>query len=253
VPSFESNSFSVYGIIGTTLEKTLSSSDGNTYRVSVTYRADADIPPGAVLEVSEVTQGDAVGGIRYEDYVAYTESALDMKEGSAAYIRLFNIKIADREDPDTKYQPAEGSSVDVRIELADASEENDLSVVHFGDGEEEGSVVETAQGMSDAGRILSFSAESFSVFVIVNHEGDEEIVTPRVEFHFIDPSYTDETDQETGAVSYTAEAYEFVNKHGEYQTTQILQDGEGLEKINNPQNIIIDNQDGTTSEKYFYG
>lgn len=50
--------------------------------------------------------------------MAYTENALGMQEGSAGYIRLFDIKIVDKNDHSVKYQPKEGTIVDVRVELA---------------------------------------------------------------------------------------------------------------------------------------
>ncbi len=250
---FETAGFSVYAIIETTIEKTVLASDGNNYSISVTFDPDTGIPEEAELDVSEIfPEESTTQNMSYEEYVAYTENALGLVEGSAEYIRLFDIKIVDKYDPSIKYQPVTGTTVDVRIELADTGSDH-LNVVHFPDDSQDCDVVANSTNVGEVGSAVEFEADSFSVYVIVNHEGDEDIVTPRVEFHFIDSAYTENTDSETGSVSYTADAYEFVNKHGEYQTTQILQDGEGLEKINNPANIIIDNQDGTTSEKYFYG
>ena len=55
-----------------------------------------------------------------------------MEEGSTEYIRLFDIKIVDPEDPSVKYQPAEGTTVDVSIRLADADSDC-MNVVHFTD------------------------------------------------------------------------------------------------------------------------
>ena len=73
----------------------------------------------------------------YDEYVSKTENALGMEEGTAGYIRLFDIKIVDKDDHEIKYQPAEGTTVDVGIELADkdSSEEAAAStqVVHFAD------------------------------------------------------------------------------------------------------------------------
>ena len=52
-------------------------------------------------------------GKSYAEYVAYTEHALGVEEGSTGYIRLFDIKIVDQDDHSLKYQPAAGPTVDV--------------------------------------------------------------------------------------------------------------------------------------------
>lgn len=160
---FDADSFSVYGIIGTTIEKNVLASDGHNYRITVTYGEDAGIPDGADLEVSEITEGFSVYGMSYEEYVSYTENVLGMSEGSAEYIRLFDISIMDENG--TKVQPAEGSTVDVKIELADA-EGDELSVVHFADDGEVGSVVES----TTEGNTVSFETDGFSVYAVVDDE-----------------------------------------------------------------------------------
>ena len=173
VVMFEANGFSVYAIVGTTIEKNVLASDGHNYKVTVTYGAEAGIPEGAELEVTEVTSESSVYGKSYEEYVAYTENALGMEEGSAGYIRLFDIKIVDKNDYSVKYQPKEGTTVDVQIELADAEDGKDLSVVHFADGSEEGDRVESNTESAENGQIVSFEAESFSVYGIVDLDSAE--------------------------------------------------------------------------------
>ena len=76
---------------------------------------ETGIPEGAELEVNEILPEEQGGAnassaydISYEEYVAYTENALGMEEGRAGYIRLFDIKIVDRDDPSVRYQPVEG-------------------------------------------------------------------------------------------------------------------------------------------------
>ena len=126
------------------IKKTVITESGEAYDITVTFGPETGIPEDADLEVRELLDGA-------EDcaaYVAKAEDALGMEEGSAGYIRLFDIKIVNKDDPTIKYQPAEGTSVDVRIELADAEDGKELSVVHFTDDEAEGSIVDSTRFLS---------------------------------------------------------------------------------------------------------
>ena len=172
---FDTDSFSAYAIVGTVIEKNVLASDGKNYKVSVTYGAETGIPEGAELEVEEILpdeNGDASASSAYEEYVSKTENALGMEEGSAGYIRLFDIKIVDKDDHSVKYQPAEGTAVDVCIELAD-NESEELSVVHFADGAEEGDKVESSTESVDGWQAVSFEASGFSVYGIVDLDSAE--------------------------------------------------------------------------------
>ena len=159
--AFTADSFSVYGVIYTELSDTVITASGETYTVTAAYSDEAEIPDGAELEVNELLPD---GNDNYEDYVAYTENALGIKEGSAEYIRLFDISIVDRDDPEIKYQPKEGTTVDVRIELTDAEDWKDLSVVHFADENDKGSKVSAGTD----GQTVVFEADGFSVYAIVD-------------------------------------------------------------------------------------
>ena len=165
---FETTGFSVYAFIETVLEKTVLTSDGYNYEIRAAYDAESGIPADAELSVEEITDGFSVYGKSYEEYVADTEHALDIAEGTTEYIRLFDISIVDRNDHSIKYQPAEGSSVEVTIELADSQHDN-LNVVHFADENDGWSVVDTwslADTDTDWPTVI-FDADSFSVYSIV--------------------------------------------------------------------------------------
>ena len=168
--SFEADGFSVYVIVGTTIEKTVLTSDGNEYKVRVTFGPETGIPENADLSVKELTEDSNA----YESYVANTENALGKEEGSTGYIRLFDIKIVDKNDPKIKYQPAEGTSVDVKIELEDKDTDKETAkstkVVHFADGSETGDVVDA----KTKGQSVSFEAPGFSIYAIVD---DTKIIT----------------------------------------------------------------------------
>ena len=170
---FETTGFSVYAFIETVLEKTVLektvlTSDGYNYEIRAAYDAESGIPADAELSVEEITDGFSVYGKSYEEYVADTEHALDIAEGTTEYIRLFDISIVDKNDHSIKYQPAEGSSVEVTIELADSQHDN-LNVVHFADEDDYWSVVDTwslADTDTDWPTVI-FDADSFSVYSIV--------------------------------------------------------------------------------------
>ena len=160
---FTASGFSVYGIVGTTIEKIVLASDGHNYRITATYGAETGIPADADLAVEEISADSEL----YGEYVSKTENALGMEEGSAGYIRLFDISIIGRDDPGIKYQPAAGTAVDIRIELADSISEW-LNVVHFADGEEEGKTIDSITENGEACSMVGFQADSFSVYSIVD-------------------------------------------------------------------------------------
>lgn len=160
VVSFKTSGFSAYAIVGTTLEKSVLSSDGHNYRIIVTCEPDCGIPADADLAVEEILSTSDL----FEEYVSKAENALGLGEARADYIRLFDIKIVDKDNPEIKYQPKAGTTVDVRIELADAESGNDLSVVHFADGSIAGNQVDAETD----GQAVEFAADGFSVYAVVD-------------------------------------------------------------------------------------
>ncbi len=145
------------------ITKKVMTAAGETYVITVTCPEDSGIPKTADLAVSEITEDHPAQDRSYAEYVSDAEAALGAEEGSAGYVRLFDIKIVDENDPEIRYQPAPGTSVDVKIELAD-TESSDLSVVHFADGSETGDVIENVNADGEA---ILFAAEGFSVYAVV--------------------------------------------------------------------------------------
>ena len=187
--SFETDGFSVFAIVGTTIEKNVLTSDGLNYKVTVTYGPETGIPENADLTVEEITEDSSV----YGTYVAGTENLLGMEEGSAGYMRLFDIKIVDKDDPGVKYQPGEGTTVEVRIELTDAKDRKALSVVHFADEDDEGNVVDADVN----GKNVSFEADGFSIYVVAEdnytrliyrfHDVDDSVISTQYVKKYIEP------------------------------------------------------------------
>ena len=149
------------------LEKRGKTADGRSYKVTVTCGAGSGVPDGADLAVSEITPESepADDGKAYDEYVAETETALGWEAGSASYIRLFDISIIDSNDNKVEIQ----APVDVKIELADkentGKSPDDTHVVHFADGADEPEIV---QNVSVDGGTVSFEAEGFSAYAIVD-------------------------------------------------------------------------------------
>ena len=154
--SFDAESFSVYVIVGTKIEKNVLASDGHNYRITAAYGPETGIPMDADLVVEEIADTSSV----YDGYVSKAENALEMEEKSAEAIRLFDISIVDKDG--NKVQPAAGSTVDIRMELADVTDE-DINVVHFTDESDSGSVMDTE---TDS-QTVSFETDGFSVFAVV--------------------------------------------------------------------------------------
>ena len=154
---FETESFSVYAVVGSVIEQTVLNSDGSTYRVTVTYDETAGIPDGSYLYVAELdSQSEEYGG-----YVAISEDAAGLVAGSANYLRVFDIKIIDPYGQKVEIQ----SPVDVRIELIGDVLPESAHIIHIPDGAASGEALMVA-GIE--GESVSFAAPGFSAYVIVD-------------------------------------------------------------------------------------
>ena len=153
---FDANSFSIYALVGTVIEKQVLARDGQSYHISVLFGEDAQVPEGASLEVEEI---DAASDP--EAYAAYTAKAMDaLGLGDVSGIRLFDIRIVD----EYREKVTIAAPVDVRIELTEPLGGQDAQVVHFADSEAAGDVVEN---VTRAGEAICFAAEGFSAYAIV--------------------------------------------------------------------------------------
>ncbi len=157
--------------------------EGDDYTVTVIDK-NSILPEAVHVESEEIRGEDSKQKKAYDEYVTKTEEALGLDEGTVSYARVFDIKIVDSEG--NKFDIPE--PVDVSIKLADrdgskgskgtkkAEEDpaDDLQVVHFEDGAEEGEVIESVTENEDDGSVVEFEAEGFSVYSIV--EAPEEPV-----------------------------------------------------------------------------
>ena len=133
--AFTSDSFSVYAVVVTRkLETNVLASDGENYKIEVTYGPDAGIPDGAVLAVSEVTED--------EEYRAQVEAGLAGNK-MITLARFFDIKIMDGEE---EIHPAE--AVEVRVWLEEAAETPEEEIPTPEEEAAAGAAEETAEGIA---------------------------------------------------------------------------------------------------------
>ena len=162
------------------IEKSVLASDGQNYKVSVTYGPDAGVPEGAELAVDEITEESPVSretdgsqktAPEYDTYLGKVRDVLELDEAASfEYIRLFDIRIVDGNGQKIEIT----APVEVKIELADKEESQELNVVHFADGNETGDVLEgieiTGVERFNEGSAVSFEADGFSVYAIVEEQ-----------------------------------------------------------------------------------
>ena len=152
--SFNATGFSTY-VVTTVLEKTITASDGSTYKVTVTYDKNTGIPEDASLKAEEVLASNEL----YATYLDKSADALSLGKEYLCGMKLLDITIVGKDG--TEYQP--NSNVAVTVELlekkADATEA--MRVVHFGNEPEE-------LDASVDGSIVSFETDGFSMFSLVD-------------------------------------------------------------------------------------
>ena len=152
--SFDADGFSVYGIIGTeTITTHYISASGDIYEITVSYDADANIPKGSELIVSEVSrQAVNEAGVKYSDVA---KDLLKVDAEKSETVILFDISIV---KDGQKVQPAAPVSVDIKLTRGEIDET--AGVVHFGEKKTE---VLNASLSED---VTTFETSSFSIFAL---------------------------------------------------------------------------------------
>lgn len=237
---------------GQVLGTTITTSDGSTYAIEVTYPDDCGVPSeGTELLVSEIKPDEA----GYDDYVAASMEQLGAEDERVLFARVFDITIADAKDHSIVYEPNGSVRVSIHLVGTDLDACAKVDVLHITEQKTRStkSGAKAAPGhaysidkmdASKGGETVTFTTDGFSVYVIIGHEGGE-VVTPRVEFHFAAPTEANASPVVQGGIAfYTTSPYVFQNKYGDHQTTMIVCDGDTLESIEAPMN---------TAEAYFYG
>ncbi len=175
--SFETDGFSVYGIVGTELvgKITLPGSD-ETYEVTVTFGEDANIPENVHLNVEAFLEGSPEYQKAKEALIAAKRSEDEEFDENTLGFAALDISIVDNETGE-KVEPAEGASVKVSFKMnvlpEGETEENlaqTMEIQHLNESSGS-SVVETVAGVEDVNvengtATADFSVESFSTFTI---------------------------------------------------------------------------------------
>jgi len=179
---FKTEGFSVFAIVGTeTLETTYLTADGETYKITVTYGPEADIPKGSWLKVKEILPGTAlynsynnqaanklhsdVNGKEASDTDTYNKDSYEVtivplpEAAEIGFARYFDISIIhDNQEIEPK------AAVEVKIEYVEPvklAQDETLQIVHFAD---DGIEVITPE-MN--GNEIVFEQKSFSVTATV--------------------------------------------------------------------------------------
>ncbi|MBR5066918.1 MAG: InlB B-repeat-containing protein [Lachnospiraceae bacterium] len=238
----------VQQITETNLTASIVASDGNTYETNVTYTSESGIPmEGVALKVTELVAEDE----GYDEYLEESASKVGVNTEDILFSKVFDIKIVDENDENIEYEPTGNVDVSIRVVGVSLDEFANVNVLHFVEDKNEENYLVYDVETTVSEETVEFSTDSFSVYVVIGHEG-EEVENPRVEFHFI----TNDAEQGTigSEVFYKGIPYPFKNKGVEDNTTtpitnytqytQILKNGESLELIEDPQNEGF---------KYFFG
>lgn len=216
--TFYTESFSDFTVIWENLIDIWEQAIGFANRVTTTILSEADVTISLSGRMPRTATVEAI-----EE---------DVQIDGMSNVYAFDISLMNQ---GSEIQPQNGA-IEVEIcgeEIRNAIEAGkELAVFHIADDGTKTPV----EDFSVDGDKVKFEAESFSVYTIQSHEGGE-VETPRVTFHFLDSDYVENVSE--NSITYTAGPYEFINTStGSHnvQTTQIVQDGETLEMIENPPN-----------------
>ncbi len=156
--SFDTEGFSVFAVAETDeLAGGIVTADGSAYEVTVKYGADAGVPDGATLEVSELTKDSE----EYQKYMEQTAEAVGTAVEDLDYLKLLDISIMDGDEKVEIQAP-----VDVQIKLLDKKDKNageKTSVVHF--GKDETAVIEP----DVEGKTVNFETTGFSYYAVTSY------------------------------------------------------------------------------------
>ncbi|MBO5520672.1 MAG: hypothetical protein J5973_03255, partial [Eubacterium sp.] len=137
-----------YVVVTTNFEKTLTASDGLTYRIAVKCPQNSGIPKDAVLEVVELNEEESRGylelaaksGAVPENSVAETagsgselrsSSENGTEDGQNTVARAFDISIVDASDHSIVYEPAGNVEVTIQLVGTDLDIYDAVDVLHF--------------------------------------------------------------------------------------------------------------------------
>ena len=176
--SFTTEDFAQF-VISYTLETYYKTFDGETFKITVDYAPEAEIPAGAELSVGEVLPGTEA----YNGYLANSAAQLGVASEAVAFARFFDIEIV---KDGAKVEPKVPVRVTIGYEDALPLEgDAALSVVHFADA---GTEVITDVAVAGDNTELTYEQGSFSVTgTIVTAPVDEHAYV--IVIHHTDGNY----------------------------------------------------------------
>ncbi|MBR2742007.1 MAG: hypothetical protein IKD89_00265 [Clostridia bacterium] len=152
--SFESDNLSLYIITLSSLDCTITTSDGETYEIEVTYTADSGIPmEGTMLWVQEYIPAD----IDYDMYVSESITASGFDAENVLFTKVFDIKIVDEKDESIVYEPSGEVNVSIRLLDVELGEDEKVGVYHFVRDEEENNDIDDTRSAADADSAAAFA------------------------------------------------------------------------------------------------
>ena len=196
--AFEADASYIYAVVRTKLTKTVTTSDGATYEIEVTYKNTAGIPmEGTDLLVSEIREGDA----GYDAYISASADKLGINPENIEISRAFDISIVDEADHSIVYEPSGEVEVSIKLIGSALYEYAAVDVVHLVGDENTKSLTAYDMNSTVTGETVRFTTDSFSVYVVVG-----EVYLRTYRFYTLNEygdytEYVFETD--TGAVTFT--------------------------------------------------
>ena len=181
-----------YAVVTTNLEKTLTASDGATYQITVKCGPASGVPADAELEVRELDEEES------QEYVSMAEEAGTDTEG-LAWIRAFDISIVDAHDHSIIYEPETEVEVSIRLVGEELDTYDGIDVLHFAEEEDAGTVSPEDIMSAVSGEEITFTAESFSVYIIAAYTIEKVITAGDGRSYKITVSYDDEAGIPAGA------------------------------------------------------
>ncbi len=167
-----------------------------------------------------------------------TNIEIEPVKGEKDEIHHYDITIYD--DEGKVFQPIVGRPIKITIrseKIEQANEDNKELVAYHQAENQEQEEIEIVSAKKD---YVIFEASHFSEYLIREHEGDDELITPRRTYHFL--SYQYQETQTSGV--YEAGSFNFYTTAGDLIDYQIIKDGDSLQMVPNPPN---------KTEEYFYG
>ena len=139
------------------IKKTVIDAKGDTWEIIVTYGEDAQIPEGAQLYVSEITEPEL-----YDEYMQRAAEAVEQETGdnNPLYGRFFDIQIKHGDDI---IEPKAAVDVTIKyVESVSLGKEDSMSAIHFAENGID--LIEVNPEKNDEGGAeISFEQGSFSI------------------------------------------------------------------------------------------